>query len=171
MKVFWIANNEVSKFLKSQGLIFNDTNPDALLLTYDTEINYEKMKKLVYFVRRDIPYYATHIDMLCPSLDGPLPDIGTFIDLVKTTTGCYPLKTFGKPNLEMINGKLNEMNLELKDAAIVGDRLYTDIKMAENNDLISILVLSGETTRIQYEFSSIKSDIICKKLEDLIEYL
>ena len=171
IKLFWVANQSVSDFLTSQGFIFTTSDPQALLLTYDTEINYAKIKTFVNLVRKDVPYYATHIDTLCPSLNGPLPDIGTFINLIQTTTGKTPLKTFGKPNLEMIKGKLTELNLDLKNAVIIGDRLYTDIKMAAGNELTSILVFTGETTRKAYEKSEIKADIVCNSLVDLIDFL
>ena len=67
----------------------------------------------------------------------------------------------------LINNELKKHNLTYKDAVLIGDRLYTDIKLAENSDITSILVLSGETTRSMYESSEINADIIVKSIMDL----
>jgi HAD superfamily hydrolase (TIGR01450 family) len=170
-KIFWCATKEISEFLISEGFTFEKTNPEAILLTYDTEIHYEKITDLTNLVRKGIPYYATHTDILCPSENGPIPDIGTFIEMIHTSTGIKPNKTFGKPSIEFIKPILNKLNLNESDAVIVGDRLYTDIKLAENSEITSILVLSGETTRGDYESQKIKADIIVKSVKELIKFI
>jgi len=166
-KVFWVANKIVSSHLINEGFIFDDENPQAVLLTYDNEINYKKLEKLTHFVRKGIPYYVTHEDVVCPTVNGDIPDIGTFIKVIEMTTGILPNKVFGKPNRNFIDPTLREHNLTYNDAVVIGDRLYTDIKMAENSDITSVLVLSGETKREDYEDSRIRADIIVPNLKEL----
>ncbi len=169
--IFYISNRSVSEYIESNGFEYNEVNPQAVLLTYDTEINYDKLIKASKLIRKKIPYYATHSDLVCPSRDGPIPDIGAFIKVLEISTGRLPDIIFGKPDLMMIKNVLKENNLSIKDAVIVGDRLYTDIAMGYNSDLTSILVLTGETTRESYEYSKIKADIIVKNLKDLFDYI
>lgn len=170
-KLFYIANNEVSNYILSKGFEFDENKPDALLLTYDNEINYSKMRKFVKLLRKGIPYYATHKDYVCPTPEGDIPDIGSFIELFNGVTGFKPNKIFGKPDYNFISETLKTHNLKDKDAVIIGDRLYTDISLAINNEITSILTLTGETTRQDYEKSEIKADIIVKNIKDLIKYL
>lgn len=170
-RIFWVANKGVSSYLESEGLVFDDEKPQAILLTYDDQIDYRKLRKISYLVRKGIPYYATHCDIVCPSREGPIPDIGTFIKVIEMTAGKTPNKIFGKPNKNSIKPSLDELGLKFEDAVIIGDRLYTDISLAENSDVTSILVLTGETTREEYEESDIRSDIIISDLDEIIKYI
>jgi HAD superfamily hydrolase (TIGR01450 family) len=167
-RIFWVANKNVSNFFEKEGLIYDEKNPQAILLTYDDEINYDKLKKLTNFVRFGVPYYATHSDIVCPTDKGPIPDIGTFIKIIEMTTGILPNKIFGKPDKSFIDPILKKYNLSREDAVIIGDRLYTDIKLAEDSNITSILVLTGETKREDYEDSTIRSNIIVSSFWDLI---
>lgn len=54
---------------------------------------------------------------------------------------------FGKPNPDVIDTIIDEYNIERSEIVMVGDRLYTDIEMANNAGIDSILVLSGDTSR------------------------
>jgi ribonucleotide monophosphatase NagD (HAD superfamily) len=46
----------------------------------------------------------------------------------------------------MILHKVEELGLRAEQCAMVGDRLYTDMEMAERAGVHGILVLSGEAT-------------------------
>jgi HAD superfamily hydrolase (TIGR01450 family) len=171
VKVYFLANKRVSKYLKSQGIEQNSKDPEALLMTWDTELTYDKLKQFCLLVDRGIPYYATHPDITCPTDEGLIPDIGTFLAMVKLTTGRNPDLIFGKPCVEMIKPTLDRLHLTVKDAVIIGDRLYTDIRMGIENDILTVLVLSGETDRAQYEDAEFKADIIVPNLGRLAEIL
>lgn len=43
------------------------------------------------------------------------------------------------------------ITLSVKKIVMIGDRLYTDIEMATNSSIDSILVLSGDTSREEVE--------------------
>ncbi|HPN54302.1 MAG TPA: HAD-IIA family hydrolase [Candidatus Moranbacteria bacterium] len=170
-KVFWVANKNVSKYFSEEGLKYEEKNPEAILLTYDDEINYQKIQKLTNFVRKGIPYYATHMDVVCPAKDGVIPDIGTFIKIVEMTTGILPNKFFGKPDKSFIDPILKKYGFTYRDAVIIGDRLYTDMKLAENSPITSVLVLTGETKREDCEFAENKIDIIISNLICLRKFI
>lgn len=170
-KIYLLANNEVSKYFEKEGFIIDGNNPDCVILTYDDEITYQKLKKATLLINKNVPYYATHIDKSCPTEEGNVPDIGSYIELLKATTGKNPLATFGKPSLNIISHTLKENGLELKDVVMIGDRLYTDIKMGENNDLTTVLVLSGETRREDLVTSKVQPNIVIENLEQLAKYI
>jgi HAD superfamily hydrolase (TIGR01450 family) len=170
-KIFWIANKKTSKWLESEGLKFDDQNPQAVLLCYDNEITYKKIRLATEFIQNNVPYYATHIDQVCPTKDGFIPDIGTFIDMIESATGQTPLKTFGKPSPDFIKPILKKLGLRARDAVIIGDRTYTDVKLAKDVGATSVLTLSGEVSRPDYEKSNIKADIIVRDLSDLQKFI
>jgi len=169
-KIYWLASEEVEKQLK-ENFEFDDRSPEALLLTYDTDLTYTKILKIISLINSGVPYYATHIDNLCPSENGNIPDIGLFIDLIHGSTNMNPVKTFGKPSYEFLNHISDRFNMKLSDIVFIGDRLYTDIAISQNNEVISILVLTGETSRSDYERSNIKADLVVDSLESLTSYL
>lgn len=54
---------------------------------------------------------------------------------------------------------------------MVGDRLATDIAFGLNNDILSIMVLTGEATMEDVEQGSIKPDIILPHAKEILTYL
>jgi len=168
--IYLLANKKVTAYFSQMGFIVNPEKPEAIVLTYDTEINYEKLVKATFLIRENLPYFATHLDNLCPTEKGLVPDIGTFIKIFKMSTGRIPDKTFGKPASEMIVPTLKKYNFTYKDCVIIGDRLYTDIKMANDLGMLSVLVLSGETKREKVEFESKKPKIIIQNIGELIDF-
>jgi len=54
---------------------------------------------------------------------------------------------------------------------MVGDRLYTDIAAGKNAQAITILVLSGETSKQMLEESTIKPDFVFASIKEIGDYL
>jgi HAD superfamily hydrolase (TIGR01450 family) len=150
--VYLVANEKVKDFIKRSlsdiRLDFDLQNNQAVILTYDNEINYEKFKNMseLLNVKENIEYLATHIDVFCPTEKGNIPDIGSFIELIYKTTLKKPSLTFGKPNINLVEAIVDKYG---RDIVVVGDRLYTDKKLAENIGCDFICVLSGETSRLK----------------------
>jgi|GEM_PF-38879 len=116
---------------------------EAVILAYDTELTYEKLARSALLLQKNnVAFLATHPDLVCPSPEGPLPDVGSFLKLYETATGRKPQHIFGKPSPEVLEPVL--ARYEKKDLVMVGDRLSTDKKLAENAGIDFILVLSGE---------------------------
>ena len=166
--IYYAANKAVGNYIQDEGFTYTTQNPQAVLLTYDTELDYEKITLMTRFIQQGIPYFATHCDWVCPTEQGPLPDIGTFIDLLEKATNQRPHRFFGKPELDMILPHLEKHNCSLNEVVMIGDRLYTDIAMGKNNALTTILTLTGETTLPSYERQSIRATLIVETLEELL---
>lgn len=121
--------------------------PRFVILGYDTELNYEKIKKAALYLKKGAGLIATHPDMVCPTPDGPVPDVGSFLAMFEAATGIAPVKIFGKPGTVMVEHILRSHGVTADEVVMVGDRLYTDKKLADNLGCDFICVLSGETTR------------------------
>lgn len=158
-RIYPVATTSVLNFLSSE-FVYDEIQPDAVLLTYDTQIDYSKILKLISLVKSGVPYYATHIDDVCPTEYGDIPDIGSFIQLIAQTTGIRPIQTFGKPEKIFMEYVLKELQAKENEVILVGDRLYTDIAACVESDVISTLVLSGETSRDVYENSKYMANIV-----------
>jgi len=168
--VFWLANTSVSEEL-NKYFIYNEKSPEVILVTFDTELTYQKLLKLTDLLHKNIPYYVTHSDIVCPTEKYDIPDVGTFINMMEMTTGRLPDKSFGKPSQYYIDYIKKRYKVKENEMVIVGDRLYTDIKLAEGNEITSILVLSGETNKEMYDQSEIRADLVVDSVMDLINYI
>ena len=170
--VYWAANETVSKYISGKGFVFDESSPKAILLTYDTEINYTKLLKITELLHKGTPYFATHTDFVCPTdLGYYVPDIGSFMALIEAATGKTPDKTLGKPERYCIDKALAETGLTKDDVIVIGDRLYTDIELANRADITSVLVLSGETTKQMHDESPTKAGFVIGSIDEMYEYL
>jgi HAD superfamily hydrolase (TIGR01450 family) len=115
----------------------------AVILAYDTELTYEKLKISAHLLQNpETVYLATHPDPVCPDPAGPLPDVGSFIALYEKAVGRLPERIFGKPDPAVL-GPLPSL-YPRGEMVVAGDRLSTDKKLADNAGIDYILVLSGE---------------------------
>lgn len=133
--------------LEEKNIKTTSTNPQYVVLGYDTELSYEKIAQASIHLHAGTPLVASHPDMVCPSPDGGLPDVGAYLAMFKATTGVDPAHITGKPNAGMILHKIEALGLEPARCAMVGDRLYTDMAMATRAGVVGVLVLSGEATQ------------------------
>lgn len=122
-------------------------DPDALIVAFDTTLTYPKLCRASYLATRGIPYIATNPDRVCPT-DQPtvLVDCGSLCRCIEHATGREPDLVIGKPNPDMLSGICYRHGLKPEEIAMCGDRIYTDVKTAQNAGALGVLVLSGETT-------------------------
>ena len=168
--VFLVGTRLLEQSFKQAGIRLVRTDPDIVVVSFDTSLTYEKISDACTFIRNGALFLATHMDYNCPTEDGYIPDCGAICALVTASTGKLP-KYLGKPfaeTLEMIEGITGCKKQEM---AVVGDRLYTDIALGAQNGVSSVLVLTGETTKEDAAHSEIRPDYIFESLKQLAEIL
>jgi len=165
-KIFPLGTPSFEIELEKAGLVIDDDNPDCVVLSFDKTLTYEKLEKACLFIRKGVPFIATHPDIVCPTEYGYIPDCGAMIALIESATGVSP-KIIGKPKKEMLKAIMDKTNFSSNETAIVGDRIYTDIRMGKDAGIIAILVLSGETKKRDLKDSKILPDFVFKSLKEL----
>jgi len=166
-KAFLLGNHMLRSELEGMGLLFDDKNPDYVLVGYDTTLDYAKMTALCDHVRAGLPYIATHPDFNCPTETGFAPDIGAIMAFVEASTGRRPDRIIGKPNVGIVEEALKKTGLEPHQLAMVGDRLYTDIATGRNFGILSILVLTGEASMEAGIKRDVKPGLIFPRLSSM----
>ncbi len=164
--VFPLGTPELIEELHAEGIRTDEKKPGVVLLGFDKTITYDKIRRAYDLLERGLPYVATHPDVLCPVDGGFVPDTGCFIAMFKEATGRVPVIA-GKPSMLMARCALEELGIGPSQAAMVGDRLYTDMRMARDAGLKSVLVLSGETKRSDLDASEIKPDCVVEGVGDI----
>lgn len=143
--VFPVCVPDVVRELEEAGVPLEYEDPDIVLLGFDTSADYGKINKAYRFLKRGCSFVATHPDDMCPAEDGYDIDIGPFIRMFEQMCEAEPV-IIGKPSRRMLEMAALEMGVRAEDVIMVGDRLYTDIRMACDAGTESIAVLTGEAT-------------------------
>jgi HAD superfamily hydrolase (TIGR01450 family) len=120
--------------------------PEAVVVGFDTTLSFDRLCRAAYWIDAGLPFLATHPDLICPT-DEPtvLVDCGAICACLSAATGRRPV-VLGKPDPSLLLELCRRLGLEVGEVAMVGDRIYTDIAMAQRAGVLSVLVLSGEAT-------------------------
>ena len=145
-----------------------ESEPDAVVVGFDTTLTYPRLCRAAWWISRDKPYFATNPDRVCPT-DQPttLVDCGAICAALEAATGKEPSAVLGKPDPAMIRGILHRHNLQPHHLAMVGDRLYKGIEMAHRAGALGVLVLTGESQSVDAAQPSPAPDLV---VADLAEF-
>ena len=165
-RLFVVGTPSLEKEFVDHGFTLNETDPEYVVLGFDTTLTYQKIWKLCDLLREGRPYIATHPDLNCPTPSGFMPDVGSMIAMVAASTGRQPDVIIGKPHAPIVEAIEAKTGLSATQLAMVGDRLYTDIALGQAG-IIAILVLSGETRREDLAGSPFTPDFVFENLQEL----
>jgi 4-nitrophenyl phosphatase len=168
--IYLVGTPSLEQEFRKHGFVLTDINPDVAVLGFDTTLTYQKLWDLCNFVREGLPYIATHPDINCPTADGFMPDIGSMIALVATSTGRKPDVIVGKPYAPIVEAIIEKTGYSAERIVMVGDRLYTDIALGEAG-LTTVLVLSGETKQADIPESEFQPDYTLDNVAELLAIL
>lgn len=170
-RIYVVGTPSLCKEFEQHGWTLDDEHPDIVVLGFDTTLTYDKLSKACTFIRDGALYFGINPDLNCPMEDDVfIPDCGSMAKLIEASTGKYP-EFFGKPSKKTLDYIINETKCSPDKIGIIGDRLYTDIKVADGSEVVSILVLSGETKREDIKHSEIKPDIVIENIGELVNLL
>ena len=170
-RAFVLGNEFLLEEMREAGVTVDQTDPEIVVVGYDTTLDYKKMTAVCDFVRAGLPYIATHPDFNCPTETGFAPDLGAIMAFIEASTGRKADRVVGKPHTGIVQAALRRTGLSAGQMAMVGDRLYTDIETGLKSGMLSILVLSGETTPQMLAEYPNKPDMVFDRLADMIPLL
>lgn len=169
-KVYIVGTPALHESFENAGIVPVEIGEDAdiVVSSFDTTLTYQKLEHACNLIRGGAEFLSTHEDINCPTADGFIPDSGAICALITLSTGKNP-RYFGKPHLETVEYIESYTGISRKDAAIVGDRLYTDIATGKNHGMTAIFVLSGEGTMEDVEklADTQKPDLIFNSVDDI----
>ncbi len=163
-RVFLLGNARLTADFQKAGIPLVTENPDIVVLGFDTTLTYQKLWDACRYIADGAEYIATHPDFNCPTADGFMPDTGSMMALIQASTGKKPL-VMGKPHHYTVDYLTNRLGCTREELCFIGDRLETDILIGQKHNIPSVLVLTGVTSRADYE----KSDIEASAVEDSLK--
>ncbi len=167
------GTSSLKEQLRASGVRVAESREEAegVLLGYDTELTYRKLEDCCILLGRDIPYVATHPDLVCPTWYGYAPDAGSFINMLEEATGRRPDKIIGKPQPEMIYSAMKKFGATPAETCVIGDRIYTDIASAVNAGVDSIFVLTGEGVEADIKKYMVQPTYIMGNIREVLEVI
>lgn len=148
-RLYVCGTQSLKKELAMEGFAVTENlaEVDCIVMGFDTELTFRKLEDVsrLLLTRENIPYIATNPDYVCPTEFGSVPDCGSVCDMIYNATGKRPV-VIGKPSPLMPQLAMERYDYSKAETAVVGDRIYTDIKSGLNAGITGILVMSGETT-------------------------
>jgi NagD protein len=141
--------------------------PGAVVVGFDTTLTHERLCRAAYGIGTGLPFIATHPDLVCPT-DEPtvLVDCGAICACLTAATGRHPV-VLGKPDPSLLLDLCGRLGLAAGQVAMVGDRIYTDVAMAQKAAVLSVLVLSGEATAADAAALAVPPDLIVADVGEL----
>lgn len=150
----------------------SDLQPGAVIVGFDPLLDYSTFCKAAWWVKKGLPYFATHPDLICPTNEKTvLLDCGALCAALEAAVGRKPDAVAGKPEPQMLYSLCVRLGIKCHEVAMVGDRLYTDVLMAVRAGAFGILTLTGETQRSHLAASKIQPDLVVENLAELGELL
>lgn len=165
-KVFTIGERGLKEALLEVGYIITEEDPDYVILGETQNYDFSEIATAIRLIDKGVAFIATNPDVTGPFDGGIIPACGSFAALIEKATGRAPY-FIGKPNPLMIRKALRTMDLHSTEAAIIGDRMDTDIVAGIESGMETILVLSGVTDRedlIKYPY---RPDFIFNSIADI----
>jgi NagD protein len=167
---FVIGEAGLTTALYQSGYTLTERDPDYVVLGETRTYSFERITQAIRLIERGSRFIATNPDPTGPSPDGPLPATGSVAALISRATGVAPYFV-GKPNPLMMRSALNAIEAHSETAAMVGDRMDTDIVAGLEAGMEAILVLTGISTRKTAERFPYRPARIVESIADLVDEL
>ena len=168
-RVFVIGEPGLSHALYERGLILDDVSPDYVIIGETSNYNYDNLCRAVKLVQKGARLIGTNSDLTGPTEDGIMPACRALVAPIELTTG-KSAYYIGKPNPLMMRTGLDLLGVHSQEAAIIGDRMDTDILAGIECGLDTALVLSGVSDRATVETFPYRPRLILNGVGDIPAY-
>jgi NagD protein len=169
--VLTVAEPLVDQTLRAAGIAVTTEPSQAgvVVVSFDRTFDYAKLLNAFRAVRgHGAVIVATNPDPFCPTADGGLPDCAAMLAAVEACTEARAAAVLGKPGPQMAAAVQSRLGVPPEDAAMVGDRILTDVAMSRALRMTSVLVLSGATTPAEVAGSDVRPDYVIDGIGDLL---
>ena len=149
---------------------YGEEQPAAVVVGLDLTFDYAKLKVANHAIRHGARFIATNADATLPTETGLVPGAGSIVAAVSVASGQTPV-VIGKPETPLLEMALHRMEVAASEAVMVGDRLDTDILAGHRAGMLTILVLTGVSTREEVPTAPVLPDLVVSDLTALVDAL
>lgn len=172
--IFPISEEPLKNSLREAGIKMSEEPEeiDIVIASYDRGFEYRKLQiafDAIWFHER-ARLVTTNPDRYCPFPGGRgEPDAAAIVGAIEGCTGAKCEVNVGKPDPIMLETIMGVVGLDAEDCIMSGDRLYTEIRMANDAGMPSAVVLTGETKAEDLEGETeVLPDYTLERIDQLI---
>ncbi len=164
-KLYLLGMPAMADELRGHGFEIVDDDPEAVIVSFDKLLRYDRLCQAAYFVRENVPGFSTHPDVFCPS-DQPtcLVDCGAISRCVELASG-KTLRQLGKPDAGFLRCAAGRLGLDSSQTLMIGDRLATDIAAGVNAGTFTCRITGPGADLASY--APVTPDWSCNNLGEL----
>jgi 4-nitrophenyl phosphatase len=166
--LYVIGEEALVNLLASQGFIIGEGNAQAVIISLDRELTYEKLRRANRLVRAGATLIATNFDPTIPTPEGLDPGAGAILVAVEAAAGVQAVIA-GKPNPQAYRMAMERLGTSPEQTLVIGDRPETDIAGAQSLGCRTALVLSGVTSEEAARGWSPAPDLVARDLDAVLE--
>lgn len=164
-RIFMIGEGGLDDGLKNAGFEISDHEVDAVVVGLDRSVTYKDLEKATLLIRAGAKFIATNPDTNLPTERGLVPGNGALIAFLETSTN-QKATVIGKPEAIIMNAAIEAIGLDKEKVVMVGDNYTTDIQAGIQNDVDTLLVLTGFTAKEDVETLPTPPTHVVETLED-----
>lgn len=139
-----------------------------VVVGWDRKFDYDKLNNAFQAWRNGAKIIATNPDRTCPVKEGEIPDCGAMIGALEGAIGQEVTTVTGKPSSLMAQYVLEQvLSLPAEKVYMVGDRLETDIRMANEAGMNSVLVMTGITNPTMLKTANDRPKYVLSSVKDI----
>ena len=161
-----VGEHGLQNALYDAGITVNEIHPDYVIIGEADNYCYDHIVKATRFVNEGARLIGTNYDLTGPVEGGIVPACRALMAPIELATGKQAYYV-GKPNALMMRTGLRILGVHSEDAAIIGDRMDTDIVAGIESGLDTVLVLSGVTTPGMIEEFPYRPRLVCNGIGDI----
>jgi 4-nitrophenyl phosphatase len=164
--VFAIGEQPLLETLEQSGYRLTGTNAEVVVLGFDSELNYAKLRTAIRAALAGATIVATNPDVLTPVHDGYDPCVGVLTAAVAAAVPSATPIVVGKPDPFMIEQALSYLGTRKQETVMIGDQIATDIVAGQSAGLRAILLASDVPFNAM---TGVMPDLVISSLLDLVD--
>lgn len=171
-KIFVVGTPSFVEEMRTFGLEITEEIQDGIacvVVGFDRTLDYKKVEMACELLMKpEVDYIGTNPDLRCPTGFGFIPDCGAICNMINSAVDREPYYV-GKPNSEIVEMCLRQVNAKKEEVIVVGDRLYTDIACGINAGVETAVVFTGEAKPEDLENTRFKPDYYFENIRKLFD--
>ena len=165
--IFIMGEQALHSTMEEFGFSHNTKFPQAVIAGLTKKLTYDMIKDTSLVIQTGIPFYFTNPDPTYPSPEGIIPGAGTVLAALETASGVKAIIA-GKPMPFLFELALDRMDAKSDQTLVIGDRLSTDILGGQNAGCKTAMVLTGVSTKEDFDNWGPKPDFLLENIADIL---
>lgn len=166
-QIYAIGEEGLLDALQQAGFRLGERDPKAVVVGFDRDLTYYKLRTACLLIRSGLPFIATNPDITLPVPEGQVPGTGAMLAALSAATEREPIM-IGKPEPMLMEQAMRRMGASRATTAAIGDRPETDVLSAQRAGLLSILALSGATDLARLATFDVQPDLLVEDIRALV---